>query len=37
MSSPWVMMSPPIMRVEVPHDVDQGFARCWFLSRNSMP
>ena len=31
------MMSPPIIRVEVPHDVDHGFARCWFLSRYSMP
>ena len=25
------------MRVDEPHDVDQGLARCWFWSRKSMP
>ena len=36
-SSPWVMMRPPIIRVDAPHDVDQGLARSWLRSRYSMP
>ena len=36
-SSPCVITRPPIIRVDVPQEVDQGSARCWSLSRYSIP
>ena len=37
LSSPWTMMTPPIMRVETPQLVWNGVCSWLFLSANVMP